>query len=210
MNPLTFVSSHLGDPEPLTPAHLMHACRITRLPHLEVDIDELTDPNYGDAGHLLYIKGLEYWQLCEEERCHEYITSLREYHKALGDNQQFVRKGDVVIVHNNTPCTTWKMAIVEDFIFGKDGLVRAAHIRTANGIASRPITKLYPMEVNEANKVTVEPKEKPKRQSSNDSDQCKSKDSCPQRGSARKANDRVKEWIQLHSAPLENVTADEL
>jgi len=31
--PLTFVLSELGDPEPLTPTHLLHGCRITCLPH---------------------------------------------------------------------------------------------------------------------------------------------------------------------------------
>ena len=44
--PLTFVPSDLGDPEPLTPAHLLHGRRITCLPHQQIDIDELTDPNY--------------------------------------------------------------------------------------------------------------------------------------------------------------------
>ena len=31
--PLTFVSSEMGDPELLTPAHLLHGHRITCLPH---------------------------------------------------------------------------------------------------------------------------------------------------------------------------------
>jgi len=47
--PLTFVSSELGDIEPLTPAHLLHCRRITYLPHEMVDIDEILDPNYGDT-----------------------------------------------------------------------------------------------------------------------------------------------------------------
>ena len=32
--PLTFISSSLKDPEPLTPVHLLHGCRITSLPYL--------------------------------------------------------------------------------------------------------------------------------------------------------------------------------
>jgi len=46
--PLTFVSSELGDVEPLTPAHLLHGRRITYLPHEMVDIDKILDPSYGD------------------------------------------------------------------------------------------------------------------------------------------------------------------
>ena len=35
-----------------------------------------------------------------------------------------------------------------DLIAGRDGLIRAAVIRTANGNTTRPITKLYPLELN--------------------------------------------------------------
>ena len=47
--PLTFISSELGDVEPLTPAHLLHGRRITYLPHEMVDTDEIIDPRYGDS-----------------------------------------------------------------------------------------------------------------------------------------------------------------
>jgi len=47
--PLTFVPSELGDPKPLTPAHFLHGRRITCFPHQEVEIDELTDPTYGEG-----------------------------------------------------------------------------------------------------------------------------------------------------------------
>jgi len=50
--PLTFISSELGDPEPSTPAHLLHGRRITCLSHQDVDIDELTDPTYGEPSQL--------------------------------------------------------------------------------------------------------------------------------------------------------------
>ena len=37
--------------------------------------------------------------------------------------------------------------MIEELIEGKDGLVRAAHIRTAQGRTNRPISKLCPLEV---------------------------------------------------------------
>ena len=53
----------------------------------------------------------------------------------------------MVIIHEDTPRATWKMAVVEDLIVGKDSLVRAAD--RSNVTKTRPITKLYPMELNE-------------------------------------------------------------
>lgn len=45
--PLTYVSSDLCDPEPLTPAHLLYGRRIVSLPHPLVDEDSIRDPDYG-------------------------------------------------------------------------------------------------------------------------------------------------------------------
>ena len=56
------------------------------------------------------------------------------------------------LVHDETPRSTWKLAVVESLIEGGDGLTQAANIRTSTGHTNRPITKLYPLEVcaNEA------------------------------------------------------------
>ena len=50
-------------------------------------------------------------------------------------------------VHDETPRSTWKLAVVEEVVKGNDGLVRSAKIRVGNKLTSRPITKLYPLEV---------------------------------------------------------------
>ena len=68
-------------------------------------------------------------------------------HKATGTNKIFIKAGDVVHLHNDTKRINWKLAVVESLITGKDGLVRAANIRTCTGHTNRPITKLYPLEV---------------------------------------------------------------
>ena len=52
-HPLIFVSSELGDVEPLTPAPLLHGRRITYLLHEMVDTDEIIDPSYTCMGILL-------------------------------------------------------------------------------------------------------------------------------------------------------------
>ena len=60
----------------------------------------------------------------------------------------------MVIIHNDSTHTTWKMAVVKDLIAGGNGLVRAETLRTANGTTKRLITKLYPLELNETESLT--------------------------------------------------------
>ena len=44
--PLTYVSTVISDPEPLTPAHLVCSRRIVSVPHPVDDPEENTDPSY--------------------------------------------------------------------------------------------------------------------------------------------------------------------
>ena len=46
-HPLTYIPSDISDPEPLTPAHLLYARKVTSLPHPMVEDEEIIDPNYG-------------------------------------------------------------------------------------------------------------------------------------------------------------------
>ncbi|KAH3831107.1 hypothetical protein DPMN_104369 [Dreissena polymorpha] len=49
------------------------------------------------------------------------------------------------------PRTQWRLAIVEELVRGNDGLVRSAKVQTKNGLAHRPIVKLYQIEECENN-----------------------------------------------------------
>ena len=106
----------------------------------------------------------------------------------------------MVVVHDDIPRTTWKMAVIEDLIMGGDGLVRAATIRTSTGTTNRPITKLYPLELNTADEVSLGVKKGPTVEL-DDSVDSEGETIRPQRASARKATDQVKEWVRILSAP---------
>ena len=53
-----------------------------------------------------------------------------------------------MIVHDDKPRMQWRLAVVEKLFIGKDSLVRAAHIRMGTHKTTRPIVKLYPLEVS--------------------------------------------------------------
>jgi hypothetical protein len=81
------------------------------------------------------------------------LTDLREFHRSkVSESARSVREGDVVTVYEeNKKRGDWKMAVVESLIKGRDGVVRGANIRViVKGKPmriSRPVQKLYPLEV---------------------------------------------------------------
>jgi len=116
---LTFASSEVGELGPLTPAHLLNGRWITCFPHEIVDDDAMIDPTYGEicGNAKLLATILQSFQ----KRCHhEYLTSLREVHRATGRTHQTVRTGGVVLIHDDTPRATWKMGVMEALITGGD------------------------------------------------------------------------------------------
>ncbi|VDI51706.1 Hypothetical predicted protein [Mytilus galloprovincialis] len=66
----------------------------------------------------------------------------------MGNNLQTIQVGDVVQVQDDKlPKNRWNIAVVDELITGNDGFTRAAIIRTSAGRTSRPIVKLYPLEI---------------------------------------------------------------
>ena len=102
--PLTYVSSGSDDPNPLTPGHLLYGRTIITLPHISVEEGEIDDPDYGDTSRLELTRRLKLQsQLLEHfwsRWKHDYLTSLREFHRVTGNNSQEISVGDVVLVHN--------------------------------------------------------------------------------------------------------------
>ena len=192
--PLTHVSSDVTDEEPLTPAHLLYGRRITTLPHVKVEQDELIDPDYSPNGSTEIQKNSkclalliqQFWTRWRQE----YLTSLREFHRTTGNNESRVKVGDVVLVHDDGPRIKWKLAVVEELLPGRDGHVWAVNNRTQGGMTNRPIAKLYPLEVTaqpRRNRTVAVPR-----------------DDLPanphlrriQRAAAVRATQRISEWIR--------------
>ncbi|CAG2249007.1 unnamed protein product [Mytilus edulis] len=118
----------------------------------------------------------------------EYLTSLREFHKKTGDNKINIKVGDVVQVHDDKPRIKWKTAVVEEVVTGNDGLVRSAIIRTNSGRTSRPIVKLYPLEINE-----VTPSDEYMEEPNNEEIPTRT---LPLRKASIRAKERIKSWTR--------------
>ena len=110
----------------------------------------MSDPSYGETelrrnANLVALLIQHFWQRWRQE----YLTSLRDFHKARGTTgDTTVKVGDVVQIHSDEGSRLkWRLGVVEGLIRGANNAVRAVHLRTSKGCTNRPITKLYPLEV---------------------------------------------------------------
>ena len=69
----------------------------------------------------------------------------------MGKTRKTIQEGNLIVFEENKKRAHWKTAVVERLITGRDENVRGAEIRTiAKGKhlpISRPIQKLYPLEI---------------------------------------------------------------
>ena len=146
--PLTYDYGIPGE-EVLTPAQLMYGRRLTTLPgSQEVEEDITCRKRYRHVNERLE----HFWR-----RWHrEYLTDLRESHNCnVKRTGKEPKVGDVVIVfEDGAKRNSWKMAVIEELIHGRDNKVRGANVRVVTKgktlRLSRPLQKLYPIEVRES------------------------------------------------------------
>ena len=149
--PLNYVSSDLNELEILTPNHLIYGRKLQSFPNYVIDDDELSDPTYREKSvfslRFKYISKLidDMWKRWK----FEYLTSIREYQTNKTDKVTLLPKeGDVVLIHDDGPRLKWKMGLITEILEGKDHCIRVVRLKTENGKTTRPVTKLYPLELN--------------------------------------------------------------
>ena len=202
--PLTYISDDILDPDPLTPAHMLHGRRLTRLPHVRATMEELQDPNYHGAEQVRRDTKIQSILLDHftTRWKREYLTSLREFYRPSGRGGQQIHVGDVVLIHNENPRINWKMAVMENLVTGNDGMVRSAIVRTKNGVTNRPVAKLYPLELSDKESSSLSNSGETKGKGKSDEQKT---DERPQRYAAKQARQKVAEWMENSRAPLEDV-----
>ena len=138
---------------------------------------------------------------------------LRESHKASGNNNQTIKVGDIVLIHDDIPRINWRLAMIEELITGNDGLTRAAILRTASGQTNRPIARLYPLEVTagtrSADAVAEDEEGKTtdgmEKRGESESTLTTTPNKPRVRKSAKRAREQMMKWSKILSAPPEDV-----
>ena len=211
--PLSYISSSDLE-EPLTPSHLLVGRRLLSLPDnwsclydhddddFEVSAKQLTKRMKHFSSVLNH-----FWKRWRSE----YLSELRENHRYVAKKKSHtpdVRKGDVVIVHDDAlPRGLWKLGRIQEVFTGRDGLSRSALVRVAardrqHTLLKRPLQLLYPLEVGDPKTIETPPEDKaPSETTPTSSQDCKIPDTPnpivrPVRATAKRANDRRKAWIR--------------
>lgn len=148
--PLTYEYDEVGE-EVLTPSHLIYGRRINSLPDAVVEPDDVREePECSTRFKYLSSTLAHFWGRWRKE----YLANLREFHKTKRARQSkaVIQVGDVVTVYEEgKKRNEWKLAVIEELVRGRDGVVRGAKIRviTKGKIVriSRPVQRLYPIEV---------------------------------------------------------------
>ena len=145
--PLTYVSTSINDYKSLSPSELIYGFRLDAPPTIStseelrtLSRDELIEnqAKYEDLKSKLWDR----WRS-------EYLLSLRERKRNIGPNVNKVKEGDIVLIEEDIkPRMQWKMGRIMKLKESDDGLIRSVTLRTQSGEITRPIVKLYPLEVN--------------------------------------------------------------
>lgn len=140
--------------EVLTPAHLIFGRRMKSIPDEPVEEEEEKEDNCSVRFRHLSLRLAHFWKQWRNE----YLAGLREYHRdKFNGEKRIVSIGDVVTVYEDSVKRGgWKTAIVEGLVVGRDEVVRGAKIRVITKgkptHMTRPVQKLYPLELRSATK----------------------------------------------------------
>ena len=131
--PLTGLSDDANDETPLTPNHLLLLRGGPHLLHGRIDQSDI----YGRRWRHVQFLSDQFWK----HWISEYLRTLQLRQKWLWPKRN-LQDGDVVLIKDeNTNRKNWPKGFPE-----KDGLVRAARVKTSLSTLTRPVTKLCLLE----------------------------------------------------------------
>lgn len=136
--PLTYVAEN-EELIPLTPAMFLNDIRLNYLPEVE-RLDQISFKK-----RVRYICEIR-MQMKQRFKA-EYLSELVKFHKK---NKAWpkVKIGDVVVVgSDNMKRQNWLLGRIEEIGLGKDRVPRVAIVKTKTGKLTRPLERLYPLEV---------------------------------------------------------------
>ena len=121
--------------------------------NLEIDIETMNKNLRSKLEH--------FWNIWRKD----YLLSLREIHKinkTIGNNN--LKVNDIVLIHSQYyPRQSWKMGKITEIMDSRDKKIRWVKLRSNGQEITRPINKLYPLEIHNSEKDNTSETSRPKR-----------------------------------------------
>ncbi|XP_054270806.1 uncharacterized protein LOC128991710 [Macrosteles quadrilineatus] len=141
--PLTYLSNDDDCLQPLTPALFLQPTSTAELP----DLDEIECLSLNKR--VRYINKLR--RSLRDRFKKEYLATLIHNGKNKKSREPII--GEVVLIgDDNTKRIRWPLGLVQDVYPGRDGFSRVARLKTGNGILTRPLQRLFPLEITACEK----------------------------------------------------------
>ncbi|XP_055608517.1 uncharacterized protein LOC129755850 [Uranotaenia lowii] len=139
--PLTYIPQESSEVEALTPNHFLRG-----FPSGEHhQVEETANP--AEALRDQYKRALQLADILWQRWVKEYVPCIDQPTKWHADSQP-VAEGDLVYIADGNSRKTWVRGVVQQIIPGRDGVIRRAVVRLANGKElRRPVNKLAVLEI---------------------------------------------------------------
>jgi len=142
--PLTYVSEDPDAIHYLTPLHFILGGAPHSKPLVNLEPCKVTSRDLSEREVVKNQKLEHFWKVWSNN----YITNLPQVVKGF-TKKCHLSKGDLVLIkEDNIPRLKWPIGIVVDVFPGKDGIVRSVKVKTKKGEMTRPIQRLYDLEVS--------------------------------------------------------------
>ena len=155
--PLTYVYGDFLSGFTLTPAHFLTGNLDTVIP---TNIDDCEDVEFQQKRDSVQ-ELTEYWRKSQKQLNQfweawkqNYLLALREtlplsHKKQQSQISRQPKIGEIVLVKEDSlPRRAWKLALIKEYIFSKDGEIRSVIIKLPNKqLVSRAINHLFPLEI---------------------------------------------------------------
>ena len=141
--PLTFVGDGLDSEEPLTPSHFLIGKNMSERSVIVEDPENVTRRTLTDRERLRRKQLDRFWKVWSDDYLRNLPPSVAKFQR-----RGQLSEGSVVLIHEeNLPRLRWPVGVVVKLHPGRDGLVRAADVKTKRGVYTRAVQRLHNLEV---------------------------------------------------------------
>ncbi|KAL7075765.1 hypothetical protein ACQ4LE_004969 [Meloidogyne hapla] len=156
--PISFCSANPADPLPLRPIDFLRPLgfNLHNWP-LMINKETENDPDYSPHSNPSSLENL--WKKLSKTTKHfwtqwrdQYLVSLRErFHKISSQNSRWPRKGELVLIHSESPKALWPIAVIDKINYNEGQFPDTARIKVSHSgnILIRSVSHLYPLETTE-------------------------------------------------------------